>query len=71
MSVIPREPCSETLFRLRNMYSRSIQNNNTISTVNFLNSDVNCLMIMPPKLLGMVNVFVIITLYHLSGNVEF
>ena len=41
--VTPREPYSETLFRLRNLYPRSTQNTNVVSSINFPNLSVSCL----------------------------
>jgi len=45
MSVTPREPCSGTLFRLRNLYPRSTQNTDVSSTI-FSKPGVSYLMIM-------------------------
>jgi len=41
MSVIPQEPCSGTLSRLRNLYPKSTQNTDAVSSINFLNSGVS------------------------------
>ena len=38
--VTPRESCSETLFQLRNLYPKSTQNTDIISSTNFLNPSV-------------------------------
>jgi len=64
MSVIPWEPWSGTLFRLRNLYPRSIQNTDIVSPIKFSNLGISCLMIMTLKLLGLINFFVILTLYQ-------
>ena len=41
MSVIPQEPCSGTLSRLRNLNSRSTQNIDVVSFINFPNPNVS------------------------------
>ena len=46
MSVIPQEPCSGTLSRLRNLYPRSTQNTYAISSINFTNPGVSCSIIL-------------------------
>ena len=38
----PPEPCSETVSRLRNLYPRSTQNTDAVSSINFPNPDVSC-----------------------------
>ena len=43
MSVIPQEPCSGTLSRLRNLYPRSTQNTDAVFSINFPNPGVSCL----------------------------
>ena len=63
VSVTQREPCSETLFQLRNLYPRSTQNTDAISSINFPNPIISlliscyldyqdCLMYKLPRLLG-------------------
>ena len=42
MPVIPQEPCSGTLSRLRNLYPRSTQNTDAVSSINFPNPGVSC-----------------------------
>ena len=42
MLVIPQEPYSGTLSRLRNMYPRSTQNTDAVSSINFPNPSVSC-----------------------------
>jgi len=46
MPVIPREPSSGILRRLRNLYPRSTQNTNGVSPINFSNFGVSCLIIL-------------------------
>ena len=41
MSVIPQEPCSGTLSRLRNLYPRSTQNTDAVSSNNFPNPGIS------------------------------
>ena len=41
MSVIPQEPCSVTLSRLRNLYPGSTKNTDVVSSINFLNPIVS------------------------------
>ena len=62
MPVIHRESCSGTLFRLRTCILGPPKI--LILTISFLNPDVSCLMIISPKLLGLINVFVVLTLYQ-------
>ena len=38
----PWEPCSGTLSRLRNLYPRSTQNTDVVSSINFPNLSVSC-----------------------------
>ena len=38
----PREPCSGTLSRLRNLYPWSTQNTDTVSSIDFSNPGVSC-----------------------------
>ena len=44
MPVTLQESCSGTLFRLRNLYLRSTQNTDVVSSINFLNPSVSYLM---------------------------
>jgi len=43
MPVIPREPFSGTLSRLRNLYPMFTQNTDIVSPINFSNLSVSCL----------------------------
>ena len=43
--VTPREPCSGTLFQLRNLNLRSIKNTDVVSSINLPNPSVTCLML--------------------------
>jgi len=58
VSITPREPCSETLFRLRNLYPRSTQNTDVVSSINFFNSGISCLMVMLFISSGLIKVHV-------------
>ena len=42
MSVIPQEPYSGTLSWLHNLYPRSTQETDVISSINFLNPNISC-----------------------------
>ena len=50
----PSELCSGTVFRLRNLYSRSTQNTDIVSSINF-STGVSYLIIMSHKSLGINN----------------
>ena len=50
----PPELCSGTVFRLRNLYSRSTQNTDIVSSINF-STGVSYLIIMSHESLGMNN----------------
>ena len=43
VSVTPREPCSGTLFRLRNLNPKSTQNTDAVSSINLPNPSVSYL----------------------------
>ena len=45
VSITPREPFSKTLFRLCNLDPRSTQNTDNVSSINFPNLNISCLMI--------------------------
>ena len=59
MSLIPQEPCSGTLSRLRNLYHRSTQNTDAVSSINFPNPSVSCSITLLLNLVETINTHVI------------
>ena len=58
MPVIPQEPSSGTLNRLRNLYPKSTQNTDAVSSLNFLNPSVSCPFILLINSVKTINIYV-------------